>query len=74
MEIQIRLYGSIWSGAVDIVCLEVVSKLSQHDHQAGDLQESQEHLGLALIPNDEPAEVSEPSHGPFDRPAAAVAA
>lgn len=54
--------------------LEVVSKLSQRDHQAGDFEEGQEHLGLALIPNDEPAEVSEPSHGPFDRPAAAVAA
>ena len=54
--------------------VEVVSKLSQRDHQAGDFEEGQEHLGLALIPNDEPAEVSEPSHGPFDRPAAAVAA
>jgi len=52
----------------------VVSKLSQRDHQAGDFEEGQEHLGLALMPNDEPAEVSEPSHGPFDRPAAAVAA
>jgi hypothetical protein len=54
--------------------LEVVSKRSQGDHQAGDLQEGQEHLGLALVSDDQPAEVSEPGHGPFDGPAAAVAA
>jgi len=54
--------------------LEAVSKLSKGDHQAGDLQEGQEHLGFALVSDDQPAEVSEPGHGPFDRPAAAVAA
>lgn len=54
--------------------VEVVSKLSKGDHQAGDLQEGQEHLGLALVSDDQPAEVSEPGHSPFDCPAAAVAA
>jgi hypothetical protein len=54
--------------------LEAVSKLSKGDHQAGDLQEGQEHLGLALVSDDQSAEVSEPGHGPFDRPSAAVAA
>jgi hypothetical protein len=54
--------------------LEAVSKLSKGDHQAGDLQEGQEHLGLTLVSDDQPAEVSEPGHGPFDGPPAAVAA
>ena len=54
--------------------LEAVSKLAKGDYQAGDLQEGQEHLGLTLVSDDQPAEVSEPRHGPFDGPAAAVAA
>jgi len=54
--------------------LEAVSKLAKGDYQAGDLQEGQEHLGLALVSDDQSAEVSEPGHGPFDGPAAAVAA
>jgi hypothetical protein len=53
--------------------LEAVSKLSKGDHQAGDFQKGQEHLGLALIPNDESAVVSEPRHSSFNGPAAAVA-
>jgi hypothetical protein len=54
--------------------LEAISKLSKGDHQAGDLQESHEHLGRALVSDDQSAKVSEPGLGPFDLPAAAVAA
>jgi hypothetical protein len=41
------------------------------DDQTVDVQEGQERLGLALVPDEEPAEVSEPGHGPFAGSAAA---
>jgi hypothetical protein len=65
---------TITSCIIAYAVFEAVSKLSKGDHQAGDLQEGQEHLGLALVSDDQSAEVSEPGHGPFDRPSAAVAA
>ena len=61
----------------EVVCggtLEAVSKLSKGDHHASDLEEGQEHLGLKLVSDHQPAKVSEPGHGPFGGPSAWVAA
>ena len=64
----------LFSGHGDFCCLEPISKSSEEDNEAGELDEAEEVLGV-IFPADEDAALPlDPSKEALDQPASHVAA